>query len=129
MAAQIEQTRIFLGFTPFTVPEALISSKLRGVAQQIFQTVFKNMSAAFTTAAEEVKTLASSPSDEEKLKVYSLFKQATVGDCNTARPGMLDFTGKAKWDAWDARKGMSKEDAEAEYITTVEEMKTKYGTK
>jgi hypothetical protein len=22
-----------------------------------------------------------------------------------ARPGMLDFTGKAKWDAWDAKKG------------------------
>ena len=24
---------------------------------------------------------------------------------------MLDFKGKAKWDAWDARKGTSKEDA------------------
>lgn len=87
------------------------------------------MSEAFNTAAEEVKTLAGNPTDEEKLKVYSLYKQATVGDCNTTRPGMLDFTGKAKWDAWDARKGTSKEDAEAEYITTVEELKTKYGTK
>lgn len=24
-----------------------------------------------------------------------------------ARPGMLDFTGKAKWDAWEAKKGQS----------------------
>lgn len=23
----------------------------------------------------------------------------------TERPGMLDFTGKAKWDAWNAKKG------------------------
>lgn len=31
---------------------------------------------------------------------YKYYKQGTVGDVNTARPGMLDFTGKAKWDAW-----------------------------
>lgn len=23
-----------------------------------------------------------------------------------ARPGMLDFTGKAKWDAWEKEKGV-----------------------
>ena len=33
--------------------------------------------------------------------------QATVGDTNTARPGMMDFTGKAKWDAWKAQEGTS----------------------
>lgn len=31
--------------------------------------------------------------------------QANVGDCNTDKPGMLDFTGKAKWEAWNALKG------------------------
>ncbi|XP_033900446.1 acyl-CoA-binding protein-like isoform X3 [Acipenser ruthenus] len=61
------------------------------------------------------------------LEIYSLFKQATVGDVNTARPGMLDFKGKAKWDAWDARKGMGKEDAMKAYIAKVEELKEKYG--
>jgi len=87
------------------------------------------MSEAFKKAAEEVKTLATDPSNDEKLKIYSLYKQATIGDVNTSRPGMLDMTGKAKWDAWNGRKGTSKEDAEAEYITTVEELKGKYGTK
>ena len=24
----------------------------------------------------------------------------------TERPGMLDFTGKAKWDAWNGKKGV-----------------------
>ncbi|KAK6483001.1 acyl-CoA-binding protein-like [Huso huso] len=83
--------------------------------------------ADFDKAAEEVKNLKSQPSDKEMLEIYSLFKQATVGDVNTARPGMLDFKGKAKWDAWDARKGMGKEDAMKAYIAKVEELKGKYG--
>mmetsp|Transcript_71222 Transcript_71222/g.112863 ORF Transcript_71222/g.112863 Transcript_71222/m.112863 type:complete len:86 (+) Transcript_71222:88-345(+) len=81
------------------------------------------MSEAFLKAADEVKKLTTEPSDADKLEVYSLYKQATVGDCNTARPGMMDFAGKAKWDAWNGKKGMSKEDAEAAYIAKVEELK------
>ena len=34
--------------------------------------------------------------------------QASEGDCNTARPGMLDLKGKAKWDSWNSKKGMAK---------------------
>ncbi|XP_070565494.1 acyl-CoA-binding protein-like isoform X1 [Ptychodera flava] len=84
-------------------------------------------SAAFNTAAEEVKKLKQKPTDEEMLEIYALFKQATVGDINTDRPGMLDFKGKAKWDAWDAKKGTSQADAEQKYIAKVEELKGKYG--
>ena len=46
-------------------------------------------------------------SNEDKLEFYGLFKQGTVGDVNTERPGMLDMKGKAKWDAWKAKEGMS----------------------
>ncbi|XP_071960063.1 acyl-CoA-binding protein-like [Antedon mediterranea] len=84
------------------------------------------MSEAFVKAAEEVKQLKQSPTDQEKLAIYALYKQATVGDTNTTRPGMIDFTGKAKWDAWNALKGKSKEEAETEYIQKVEELKSKY---
>ena len=45
-----------------------------------------------------------------------------IGDVNTARPGMLDFKGKAKWDAWSARKGTSQEDAQKAYIELIEEL-------
>lgn len=83
--------------------------------------------AKFETAATDVKNLKAKPSDEEMLKVYSLYKQATVGDVNTARPGMLDFTGKAKWDAWESQKGKSKEDAMKEYIELVDQLKAKHG--
>ncbi|XP_055071240.1 acyl-CoA-binding protein [Paramisgurnus dabryanus] len=83
--------------------------------------------AAFQKAAEEVKQLKAKPTDAEMLEIYALYKQATVGDVNTARPGMLDFTGKAKWDAWEAKKGISKEAAVEAYIAKVEELKGKYG--
>ena len=38
-------------------------------------------------------------SREQKLKFYALFKHASEGACNTARPGMLDFIGWIQ--AWE----------------------------
>ena len=35
--------------------------------------------------------------NEQKLQFYAYFKQATVGACNTPRPGMLSFRARAKW--------------------------------
>eukprot|EP00118_Oscarella_pearsei_P028672 m.2673 g.2673 ORF g.2673 m.2673 type:complete len:89 (+) comp8837_c0_seq1:53-319(+) len=86
------------------------------------------MTAEFEKAAEDVKALKSSPSDEEKLEIYALYKQATVGDVNKDRPGFLSgFAEKYKWDAWNSKKGMSKEDAMKAYVAKVEQMKTTYG--
>ncbi|XP_030609551.1 acyl-CoA-binding protein-like isoform X1 [Archocentrus centrarchus] len=82
---------------------------------------------SFNKAVEEVKVLKEKPNQTEMGDLYGLYKQATVGDINTERPGFFDFTGKAKWDAWDARKGLSKEEAMAEYVALVEELKKKYG--
>ncbi len=86
--------------------------------------------------------LPKNTSNEDLLILYALFKQATVGDCNTEasacsilkgggaalgrshrgslqRPGMLDPKGRAKWDAWNAQKGKSKDQAMEEYIMKV----------
>ena len=54
-----------------------------------------------------MKQLKSSPSNDELLALYALFKQATVGDNETAKPGLLDMKGKAKWNAWNEKKGES----------------------
>lgn len=43
-------------------------------------------------------------------------RAATAGDVNTSRPGMLDFTGKFKWDAWKSVEGVSKEEARTKYV-------------
>jgi diazepam-binding inhibitor (GABA receptor modulating acyl-CoA-binding protein) len=41
---------------------------------------------------------------------------------------MLDFKGKAKWDAWSAKKGVSQDDAKLKYIEYANQMVTKHGT-
>lgn len=47
-------------------------------------------SAEFKEAAVRVKT-ASSADTQQLLKLYALFKQATVGANATPKPGMMDF--------------------------------------
>ena len=58
-------------------------------------------------------------SDEKKLKLYGLYKQATIGDINIEEPGLLNFKAKAKWKAWNEVKGKNKEDAKREYVELV----------
>ncbi|GLB40335.1 putative acyl CoA binding protein [Lyophyllum shimeji] len=56
------------------------------------------------------------PTTDDQLYFYKYFKQANVGDNTTSRPGMMDFAGKAKWDAWTSVKGVSKEEAYKKYV-------------
>ncbi|KIJ66896.1 hypothetical protein HYDPIDRAFT_38342 [Hydnomerulius pinastri MD-312] len=56
------------------------------------------------------------PTQDRQLEYYKYYKQGTVGDVNIDRPGMFDFAGKAKWDAWSSVKGTTKEGAQDEYV-------------
>ena len=57
----------------------------------------------------------------------ALYKQATIGDCNIPRPGgFLNFEANAKWDAWNALKGVSKEDAMRQYAEAIDSQKAEY---
>ncbi|KAK2856880.1 hypothetical protein Q5P01_005615 [Channa striata] len=85
------------------------------------------MSESFGKAVEEVKVLKQKPDQGEMCALYGLYKQATVGDVNIERPGMFDFTGKAKWDAWQAKKGLTQDEAKTIYVDLVETLKAKYG--
>ncbi|MBN3294330.1 ACBD7 protein, partial [Polypterus senegalus] len=85
------------------------------------------LQAEFEQVAEDVKKVKTRPEDGELLELYGLYKQATVGDINTEKPGMLDMKGKAKWEAWESKKGMSKEDAMKAYIAYAKEVISKYG--
>ena len=78
----------------------------------------------FEQYAEAIKKrddLVNSLSDAEKLEIYALFKQGTIGDCNTASPWTIDFKNKAKWDAWNSKKGLSQEDAKQAYVDLLKE--------
>ncbi|KAG9142664.1 hypothetical protein Leryth_005428 [Lithospermum erythrorhizon] len=76
----------------------------------------------FEEHADKAKTLPESTSNENKLILYGLFKQSTVGNVNTSRPGMFNMRDRAKWDAWKAVEGKSQEEAMGEYIIKVKQM-------
>ncbi|KAF5394412.1 Acyl-CoA-binding protein [Paragonimus heterotremus] len=75
---------------------------------------------SFDEAKAAVNTLKQDPDNEVKLRMYGLFKQvgcssvkfrlfqATSGDCSGDKPGAFNFVAKAKWQAWDSLKSMSK---------------------
>lgn len=71
----------------------------------------------FEAAVKRVNGLPSAPPSNVLLDLYGLYKQATVGDATGKRPGITDLRGRAKYDAWAGRKGMSKDDAMRAYIT------------
>lgn len=73
----------------------------------------------FVKAQADVTTLSSAPDSETMLQLYSLFKQATKGDVSGKKPGMLDFVGKAKYEAWETQKGKSSETAKKDYVALV----------
>ncbi|EPB74441.1 acyl CoA binding protein [Ancylostoma ceylanicum] len=55
----------------------------------------------------------------EKLAFYSLYKQATVGPCNTLQPPFWDVVARYKWDAWNNLGSMDPSQAKATYINKV----------
>ena len=81
----------------------------------------------FLLAANIVQKLKQKPNNEELLKLYGLYKQATVGDNNDQAPGFLDFKGKSKYNAWLENKGKDTHDSEVEYITIVNQLINIYG--
>lgn len=56
------------------------------------------------------------PSTADKLTLYGLFKQATLGDNTLPAPWRWQLTEHAKWDAWANHRGMPKPSAKLAYI-------------
>ncbi|EAL72679.1 acyl-CoA binding protein [Dictyostelium discoideum AX4] len=80
----------------------------------------------FEEAAQKVKEFTKKPSNDELLSLYGLYKQGTDGDCNISEPWAVQVEAKAKYNAWNALKGTSKEDAKAKYVALYEQLATKY---
>ena len=77
----------------------------------------------FEDAVADSKRLDERPDNATLLKLYALYKQATEGDASGDRPGMSDFVGRAKWDAWKALEGTEGDEAKRRYIDLVESLK------
>lgn len=79
----------------------------------------------FAAAQADVQRLSEKPDNETLLELYSFFKQATEGDVKGDKPSAFDFKGRAKYDAWEAREGMSREAAMKAYIKLVNHLKSR----
>ncbi|GLE11412.1 hypothetical protein PINS_up023815 [Pythium insidiosum] len=73
------------------------------------------------------KTLPPLDDNMAKLEMYALFKQAQHGKNSTPKPGMLDFVGKAKWEAWSKLGDMTPADAMRKYIAIIDDLAKKSG--
>lgn len=86
------------------------------------------VSQLFEEKAKAASELPTKPDTDELLKLYALYKQATVGDNDKEKPGIFNMKDRYKWDAWEAQKGKPQEEAEKEYIAFVEELEAKYAS-
>ncbi|ODO05855.1 hypothetical protein I350_04916 [Cryptococcus amylolentus CBS 6273] len=88
-----------------------------------------NTKAQFDKAVAIVKGLPADgpikPSQEDKLAFYAHYKQANEGDVSGPAPGVFDFVGKAKYNAWKKIAGLSKEDAQVKYVELLKQMLSK----
>ena len=82
-----------------------------------------NLKASFEAAVAASKQLPEKPDNMTLLKIYSLYKQASEGDVEGKRPGFTDMVGRAKYDAWAAVKGKSKDEAMQDYVDLIESLK------
>jgi len=76
----------------------------------------------FDDAQLRVKTLAQSPDTATLLELYAFYKQGATGDATGSRPGMLDIKGRAKFDAWSSKRGMTPEAAMEAYVALVDRL-------
>mmetsp|Transcript_810 Transcript_810/g.981 ORF Transcript_810/g.981 Transcript_810/m.981 type:complete len:695 (+) Transcript_810:213-2297(+) len=56
--------------------------------------------------------------EDDKLLLYALFKQATKGDCTAPQPSKSFAPAVNMWEAWQSQRGKSKDAAKEEYVET-----------
>jgi len=76
----------------------------------------------FEAAQADSKNLSERPDNSTLLKIYALYKQASVGDNAENKPGFSDMVGRVKWEAWNNLKGTSSTDAMQQYIDLIESL-------
>ncbi|SAL72862.1 acyl-CoA-binding protein [Caballeronia arvi] len=77
----------------------------------------------FSQAQADVTQLSERPGNLTLLRLYALFKQASIGDVEGDKPGFTDIAGKYKYEAWAALQGTPADDAKVRYVELVESLK------
>ncbi len=83
-----------------------------------------DLQARFVQAQSDVQQLSERPSNMSMLRLYALFKQGSEGDVHGDKPGMTDFVGRYKFEAWETLRGTARDEAMQKYIELVEELRS-----
>lgn len=83
-----------------------------------------DLKAQFDDAVAASRHLNARPDNAVLLKLYALFKQASLGDVTGERPDMFDAVGTAKYDAWEALRATSQDQAMQAYVALIEKLKS-----
>ena len=81
-----------------------------------------DLQASFVKAQADSKNFNERPDNATLLKIYSLYKQGSIGDNAEKKPGFGDMVARAKWDAWNGLKGTSQDDAMQQYVDLIAEL-------
>ncbi|KAG8270820.1 acyl-CoA-binding domain-containing protein 6 [Homalodisca vitripennis] len=76
----------------------------------------------FSSAAKFLELVAGQLNSSQLLELYSYYKQATQGRCNTARPSWFNMTARQKWDAWNALGNIGQEEAMKSYVALISQL-------
>ena len=71
----------------------------------------------FAACVNNWKTFKGDRKPEHVLKLYGIYKQATVGDCKDPEPKNLKSAVGQKWEAWTGFRGQSRQMAMRRFIT------------
>ncbi len=77
----------------------------------------------FGLAATYLQSIVPELDQKSLLSFYGLYKQATVGPCNTPKPGIFNLQAKAKWNAWNDLNDMTKDVAMGKYVDEMERLR------
>lgn len=76
----------------------------------------------FNQAAEHVQRIHTKCLPNDLLELYALYKQGTIGRCNTTKPGIFNLQARSKWCAWQDLGDLAKNEAKSRYIEKVKQL-------
>lgn len=87
-----------------------------------FDEIEDEKDAMFTKAAQQVQKTHDKIMPNDLLQLYGLFKQATVGQCTTQKPGIFNIQARSKWFAWQELGDMQSDVAKQLYVEKVKQL-------
>lgn len=92
------------------------------MSDELEETTASPLEESFARATKYIEHSTDQFKQEQLLQFYGLYKQATVGPCNTPKPAIYSMAARAKWYAWDKVRQLDPADARQQYVRLLDEL-------